>query len=331
MEPSVSSSTGNKDIHLVRMDKAKAQAATKDISNLLHQAFEKHKTVTKGYAKVEEELRKMKEESEQDKKELFALRRRNHDLNEELKEVKKRIADLSSSNERLRKEADRWSHEATVNIGLAREAKGALAELTAGNLRNLTDNISHQPLRTIQPLASPAQKQSMPTPATVTPSRSSNKEPPTVIIDIVDSDGEEKSSPSPSLPRKNLFNGHSTPTAAAEVARVAMLGSLIPESPDFPVEDNSFSSEGSTKKRKSEEDWEDRAESRKQENKQKERPLQTNTCKVCERYWRAEDARKPGQLKTFDVPWCRIHGRTKRPPSTPENFWKQRLSPPKDY
>lgn len=30
------------------MDKAKAQAATKDISDLLHQAFEKHKTVTKG-------------------------------------------------------------------------------------------------------------------------------------------------------------------------------------------------------------------------------------------------------------------------------------------
>ena len=169
------------------------------------------------------------------------------------------------------------NHEATVHIKLAREAKEALAELKATSSRNLTDNTSKQPLRTLQALPSPVKTSPR---SHKTPPQSSGKKP-TIVIEIVDSDGEEASSPSSSLPRKNLFN--TSPTAASEVARVAMLGSLIPESPDYPVEDNSFSSEGSTKKRKSGDDWSDQAVSRRQEKKPRERPLQTNTCKVCER------------------------------------------------
>ena len=47
MEPSPTSSSGS-ELRVSRMDRTKAQATTKDISDLLHQAFEKHKTVTKG-------------------------------------------------------------------------------------------------------------------------------------------------------------------------------------------------------------------------------------------------------------------------------------------
>ncbi|XP_055343639.1 DNA endonuclease RBBP8-like [Paramacrobiotus metropolitanus] len=64
---------------------------------------------------------------------------------------------------------------------------------------------------------------------------------------------------------------------------------------------------------------------------QRKRPLQTNTCKVCQRYWRNEDERLPGQLATKHVASCKIHGNKRRPPNTPENFWKQaQLTPPKN-
>ncbi|OQV21776.1 hypothetical protein BV898_04352 [Hypsibius exemplaris] len=272
------------ELSVSRMDRKKAQKVSEEIGDLLKEAFEKHRTVAKGFQRLEDEILFLKVKAEEDKFKLEKLQRENTSLEDDLSDANKRIANLAKQVGRLQTEVAHWNRKACEVKPMADR------NVTALPLQNVSATTS---LAVTMPSVVVQRRQ-------IT-SESATDISPEVFTEKDSTDTGDGASAVDHRPkaRRQLFSliidKSSNPGTSNGIERKRSCDE-IPETPSPPPEPR----------------------------------LQTNTCKVCERYWRAEDARRPGQLKTYDIPYCKVHGKNERPANTPPNFWKQaRLSSPK--
>ncbi|OQV16178.1 hypothetical protein BV898_09662 [Hypsibius exemplaris] len=276
------------------IDRKEVVKTSEEISSLLTEAFEKHKALCRGFHKVDDELKNLKESSE---REINKLKRENRDLTEELADAKKRIADLAHQVGRLTNEVQHWNRKACRSTSKPSEtpsqrpnsepssqpSTSGLALMKVSSKSGLTNRSMNVGVQL--PRQSP----------TTDPYVKASSEPDAVIF--LDSDGEEQASPSvPSVVRRLSFSSSRPQRRSLDETKRkrSWEDDAVPETPTQPA-----------------------------------RPLQTNTCKVCQEYWREEDSRSPSKPNRY--PQCKIHGIKERPPNTPENFWKQaRLDPPRN-